>query len=287
MFSVVTPSFNMLSYLKRCNSSIADQGVAYEHIVVDGGSTDGSGEWLRDNPRIVSIIGKDKGMYDAVNKGFQRAQGDIISHLNCDEQYLPGALAFVGDYFDRHPEVDVIFGDGLIIRPDGTLLCYRKGTWPSATLLATTPMYMCTPQTFLRRRIIEDGELYDDSYKDVGDLEFYLRLIRKRYAIRHVSRFLSAFTMTGHNRMLCSEVVAPERARLMRAFPWWMTRFSKIWRLAGWGAKFAAGAYFQPGPLSYSLFVPEDVARRQTFSIACPSFRWRAIADLTNKRPIE
>lgn len=274
MISVVTPSLNMSSYLKRCHSSVADQGVDYEHIVVDGGSNDGTAEWLRGEPQIVSRIGKDKGMYDAVNKGFRLAQGSVISHLNCDEQYLPGTLSFVQDYFDRHPEVDVIFGGGLIIRPDGTLLAYRKGTWPSQALLVATPMYMNTSSTFIRRRVIENGEFYDDSYKDVGDLDFYLRLIRRGYSIKYVSRFLSAFTITGHNRMLRTEVVAPERARVLREYPWWMTCFGNIWRVAGWGAKFAAGAYFGPAVLSYSIFTP-DAQHRKDFIVRHPSFRWR------------
>lgn len=275
MHSVVTPSLNMLAYLKRCSASVADQGVAYEHIVMDGGSTDGTGEWLRHNPRILSSVAKDKGMYDAVNKGFRLARGTVVSHLNCDEQYLPGALSFVHDYFERHPDVDIIFGDLLIVRPDGTLICYRKGTWPSPALIVAR-MYMCTTATFIRRRVIDAGEFYDDSYTNVGDLEFYLRLIRKRYRIKHISRFLSAFTLSGHNLMLRSEVVAPERARLLRDLPWWMRRFDGIWTVAGWGAKFLSGAYFPPAELSYSLFMAGDAVRRTDFHETRPPFRWQA-----------
>src|SRR5437660_9009586 len=98
--SVITPSLNMLPYLKRCCASLADQeGASWEHIVVDGESTDGTVEWLRSQPHVASIIGKDQGMYDAINKGLAACTGDIVAYLSCDEQYLPGTLAYIDHYF--------------------------------------------------------------------------------------------------------------------------------------------------------------------------------------------
>jgi len=65
-------------------------------------------------------------MYDAVNRGLRRASGEILSYLNCDEQYLPGALPAVGAYFKRHPEVEMVFGNCLVVGPQGEFICYRK-----------------------------------------------------------------------------------------------------------------------------------------------------------------
>src|SRR5215471_17621511 len=105
----------MLEYLKRCCASVADQsGPPHEHIVVDGESTDGTVAWLRSQRHLTSIVGKDQGMYDAINIGLRVATGDIVAYLSCDEQYLPGALDFVAGYFASHPEVDGIFGDTLV-----------------------------------------------------------------------------------------------------------------------------------------------------------------------------
>src|SRR5262249_2079867 len=129
--SVVTPSLNMLGYLSRCCASVADQmGPLCEHLVVDGGSTDGTIDWLAGQRRIRSILGPDRGMYDAINKGFLASTGGILSYLSCDEQYLPGALQFVSTYFETHPETDVVFGDTLVTRPDGRLVCFRKAYQP-------------------------------------------------------------------------------------------------------------------------------------------------------------
>ena len=90
-FSIVTPSFRNSRWLKLCIASVADQqGVEFEHIVQDSCSDDGTQDWLPRDRRVKAFIEKDSGMYDAVNRGYRRAQGDILAYLNCDEQYLPG-----------------------------------------------------------------------------------------------------------------------------------------------------------------------------------------------------
>ena len=91
-FSVITPSFNPTPWLPLCIASVADQDVELEHIVQDAGSTDGTLDWLRDDTRVQTFVERDSGMYDGVNRGLRRATGDILSYLNCDEQYLPGCL---------------------------------------------------------------------------------------------------------------------------------------------------------------------------------------------------
>src|SRR5882757_299741 len=101
-FSVITPSFRNSNWLKLCVASVADQAVEVEHIVQDAGSDDGTLDWLSREPRVKAIVEPDSGMYDAVNRGLRRAQGDILSYLNCDEQYLPGALSAVEQFFSEH-----------------------------------------------------------------------------------------------------------------------------------------------------------------------------------------
>ena len=99
-FSVVTPSFNQLDWLELCIASVADQREtgSVEHIVCDGGSAGIEGFKERmlvrfpetKNYRLEFVVGPDAGMYDATNKGLRRANGEICSYLNCDEQLLPG-----------------------------------------------------------------------------------------------------------------------------------------------------------------------------------------------------
>jgi glycosyltransferase involved in cell wall biosynthesis len=276
--SVITPSYNMLPYLQRCAASVADQeGGRFEHIVIDGRSTDGSGEWLAKQDHIRSISEKDSGMYDAINKGLKLAKGKILAYLNCDEQYLPGTLGLVTDYFEKNPQVDMIFGDLLLIRPDGSLLAYRKGYWPRWYYIVTSHLYVLSCTMFFRRRIIEEGFFFDTGYRAAGDAEFVVRVLRSGFKARHIKRYLAAFTMTGKN-LSVDPAAIKERKRLSASPPFYI-KINK-WLLNGTRLmeKFFSGAYFQEKPLEYAVYVinPGDREnQRKTFSVNKASFRWK------------
>ena len=114
-FSIVTPSFRNSDWLKLCIASVTDQGMTLEHIVQDAGSDDGTLDWLTVDSRVRAFVERDSGMYDAMNRGLRRAQGEILACLNCDEQYLPGTLKAVSDFFERHPDVEMVFGDFVVV----------------------------------------------------------------------------------------------------------------------------------------------------------------------------
>ncbi len=275
--SVVTPSFNMLDYLQRCCASVADQElVVHEHIVMDGGSTDGTPDWLRTKPLLISRSQRDNGMYDAVNQGFRLARGEIVCHLNCDEQLLPNALHFVAEYFQGHPDVDVLFGDVLVVRPDGELIAYRKCYCPTEPIAFSAPLPVFTAAMFLRRRrIIANGFFYDPSYKDIGDVEFIIRLLRAGFRMQHVQQYLATFTVTGQNRSAHVTTIPAEVKRLTQQAPWYVSHFRPIWRFSGYGIKLLAGAYRQSSPIAYAIHTNPATAARTQFLARDPSFRWR------------
>ena len=172
-FSIVTPSYRNSEWLKLCVASVADQGVALEHIVQDAGSDDGTLDWLLADHRVKTFVEKDTGMYDAINRGFQRTQGGILAYLNCDEQYLPGALTAVRDFFAAHPEVDVLFADFVVVNSAGEYLFHRKVQTPLRNHLWVShlPAFSCA--MFFRRRIIhEQGILFNPRLRDVGEDRF-------------------------------------------------------------------------------------------------------------------
>lgn len=122
-FSIVTPSYNQAPYLRQTIDSVLSQHGAFalEHIVIDGGSTDGSVDLLRDidDPRLSWASEHDQGQAQAINKGIARATGDIVSYLNSDDLYVPGALAAVAQAFDEHPQATWLTGRCVIIDDHG------------------------------------------------------------------------------------------------------------------------------------------------------------------------
>ena len=108
------------------HTSVADQGVELEHIVQDSVSDDGTMDWLPQDARVKAYIEKDRGMYDAVNRGMRKAKGEIIAYMNCDEQYLPGALKAVWEFFVKHPRVEVVFADTVVVNEDGSSTVFAK-----------------------------------------------------------------------------------------------------------------------------------------------------------------
>ncbi len=116
--SLITPSFMQVAYLGQCLASVREQAYpSLEHIVVDGGSTDGSRTLIE---RAASDLawwcsGPDKGQSHAINKGLAHATGDVFGWLNSDDMLLPGALEVVGRAFAADPEL-IIFGGSRVIR---------------------------------------------------------------------------------------------------------------------------------------------------------------------------
>jgi glycosyltransferase involved in cell wall biosynthesis len=279
--SIITPSYNMLGYLQRCCASVADQtGPRHEHIVADGGSTDGTVDWLNAQPwgeRVSNIIGPDGGMYDAINKGLLASSGKIVAYLSCDEQYLGGTLGAVRVYFEAHPEVDVVFGDTLVTRPDGSLVCFRKAYTPLWPFIAASDLYNFPSSMFLRRRVVDAGDLFDPTFKDVGDAEYVIRLLRKGYRMATFHKYLSTFTLTGSNRSQAPSVRL-ERERLHRMLPAWVDRARVPLNVARLLVKLASGAYVERPPLRYSMYMSASDpqrSRRTSFETHAPSPRWR------------
>jgi glycosyltransferase involved in cell wall biosynthesis len=274
-FSIITPSFNSLTYLPRCVASIADQqGADSEHIIVDGGSREDTIKWLGRQRSLTWQSEPDRGMYDAINKGFKKATGDIVAYLNCDEQYLPSTLAEVAECFGRHPDVDIVFGDALLVRPDGSLLSFRKAyplRWP---YLMVGPLYVLTCATFFRRRIIDRGHLFNPEWRSVGDVEYFIRLLRAGVRSFHLRRYLAAFTMTGSNLSANMDSLMEYRA-LSRAVPLWVRSLTYGIRAARFAEKLLHGAYFHSGPVTYSIYDSHLTEARKLFSTRNASFRWK------------
>ncbi len=204
LFTIVTPSFRSSRWLKLCIASVADQQVEHEHIVQDSCSDDGTQEWLPKDPRVIAAIEKDTGMYDAVNRGLRKSQGQILAYLNCDEQFLPGALAAVQTWFEQHPHIEVAFADTLVVDEQGDYICHRQSVIPKKhhTLVGSN-LGVLTCAIFFRRSILDQhGLFFSERLKAIGDAEWVLRLLEHKISMGLMPVFTSVFTETGANLCL-------------------------------------------------------------------------------------
>src|ERR1041385_2893033 len=218
--SVVTPSFRSSKWLKLCIASVADQqGVAVEHIVQDSQSDDGTLDWLPQDRRVQAYIEKDQGMYDAINRGLARATGDLVAYLNCDEQYLPGILKAVVDFFEKHPETDALVADTIVTGTKGDYVCHRYGLAPhEAEMWVRFPVLSCS--FFLRnRRLKESGIKFDPQWRALGDFFWVLEMVRARFRFAVLPRFASVFADTGENLSLAPNSIREGQRKWQMASP--------------------------------------------------------------------
>lgn len=198
--SVVTPSYNQFEYLQCCVASVADQkGVEIEHIIQDAGTAADLTSWARSFPKTRLFIERDAGMYDAINRGLRRASGDVCAYLNCDEQYLPDTLRKVAQFFDAHPEVDVLFGDVVLIDPEGAPLSYRRVILPTLRHVRLVHLNTPTCATFFRKTLLDRGFYFDSKWKVIGDAVWLANLLENGVAMATLPQPLSVFTFTGEN----------------------------------------------------------------------------------------
>ena len=121
--SIVTPSFNQGAFIEQTICSVLDQSYPnLEYIIIDGGSRDESREVIRKYERHLSswVSEPDRGQSHAINKGLARATGALMTWLNSDDRYLPGALAAVAAAAVAHPDTHIFVGTGELVYPDGT-----------------------------------------------------------------------------------------------------------------------------------------------------------------------
>jgi glycosyltransferase involved in cell wall biosynthesis len=271
-FSVVTPSFRSSGWLRLCIASVADQAAESEHIVQDGGSDDGTLEWLLQDKRVKVFVEKDQGMYDAINRGLRRASGDILAYLNCDEQYLPGALRTVGDFFEQHPQVDVLFGDIVMVDVRGQYLCHRKVQVPLKYHTWVCHLSTLSCAMFFRRRLVFDREwLFDPRLRDVADGVWVLGLLQKGVKMAALGQFTSAFSCTGAN-MSTGPNARREARELFESAPFWARQARPLIVLHHRLRRLLGGMYFQR-PFAYAIYTRDSPAQRVVHEVTKPTVK--------------
>lgn len=304
LLTVVTPSHRQINWLTLCSASVIDQslpkGQFVEHLIQDTGSPgidefaiskgthcikngiredlDASGQ-----NRIVIFCENDNGMYDAINRGFQKSTGDILCWLNCDEQFLPGTLAKVARFFETQPNVDVLFGDALLVATSGEILSYRKAVIPSVLHTQLSHLNTLSCATFVRRRVLESGHFLKSDWKAIADAIWITDLQKHGFRMAAYPEPLSIFTITDENlgqtslayhEMLRWRKQASAFLPLLRPFVIASHRLQK----------FLSGAY-RKRAVSASLYTISNPDIRTTFHTKRAPFGWPKTSHAASSSP--
>ena len=181
--SIVTPVLNGMPWLPETVESVARQrgDVDVEHLIRDGGSTDGSREWLDAHAGLGYGVAmeKDAGQTDALVAGFAHATGDVLGWLNADDVLEPGALKRVREVFDAHPDAVIVSGSCLHIGPDGAILgAIPTPPRPEFDQLLRHPTNLAQPATFFRAEAYRRVGGLDRRYDLAMDVDLWFRLAR-------------------------------------------------------------------------------------------------------------
>lgn len=197
--SVITPSFNAASFLSATVESVLSQDYPVEYIVVDGGSTDGTIQILENyKNRVHYTSGKDKGPADAIHRGFSQASGEVLAWLGGDDLYEPGAVRQAAEYLAKHPEVDIVYGQGWWIDEGGSPIG-RYPTIPFDKRALEQDCFICQPAAFIRASAYRDCPI-DRNLKLSFDYDLWIRMSAKGYRFACLASHLANTRM--HRRTL-------------------------------------------------------------------------------------
>ncbi|WP_080506047.1 glycosyltransferase family 2 protein [Halorubrum sp. BV1] len=211
LVSIVTPSYNQSEYIEDTLQSVQNQTYKnIEHLVIDGGSNDGTQDILRkyeSEYNLQWVSESDEGQCDAINKGFSRANGDIIAWLNSDDVYFDTKVfERVVDYFHTHNE-DVIYGDEVLIDKASTITSVDARPKFDASKLSYR-ILLAQAASFFRREVIEQEKLRVDLHYCL-DHEYWLRLSQK-FSFRHVPDILAGFRVYDEQKSQTYDQISKE-----------------------------------------------------------------------------
>jgi glycosyltransferase involved in cell wall biosynthesis len=263
LVSILTPSFNQARFLGDCLASVQAQSYeSLEHVVADGGSSDGSVGLLKDaGAGITWWSSPDGGQGDALNRAFEASRGEIIGWINSDDAlFSTAAVATVVDEFVRNPQIDVVFGNAAHVSVDGLILReIRPHRRPDWSVLSPDASPLPQPATFIRRRAVERAGSYmtRTDFELVLDVELWLRLAANGAEFRHVDHVIAVDRDYGERKTRTLAERLQEEVDELASVYGLRVRRDPLARIRQWSRR--------------ALGVPDVVLWRQRYE---PAFPW-------------
>lgn len=201
--SIITPSFNSIHTIRETIESVRQQNYPnVEHIVMDGGSKDGTVELLKEYPHLRWVSEKDEGHYHAMNKGIGLATGELVNILNADDCFRPGALRAIGEALAAHPDWDGCFGDIVYVDGEGKEIYRREEAKFDYDVIRFSGVCYVIHQTLFVRRAVHDrlGLYRHKDFLNCCDGDFILQLGQARCHIGHVRALLVDYRYHEHGQ---------------------------------------------------------------------------------------
>ena len=284
-FLIITPSLNQLSLLEQAVKSVRDQAhdaITIHHHIQDGGSSDGTVEWLENQLRdeigytLTYKSEPDKGMYDAINRAVHGivlnngledkkkiSKQEIFAWLNADEQYLPDALLHISSCCKKLSNSAVITGDTILVDTLGNFLAFRKGLKLKKPYIQASHLYNLSCATFYYGDLFNRIGLFNDQLKAAADEEFLLRALHAGFQATHIREYLSTFMIRNNN--LGNSLIAQKEHRALKdkyALGRMKNIFINLLRITEKGLR---GAYREKLPLEYDLYLSGNESRTKKY----------------------
>jgi glycosyltransferase involved in cell wall biosynthesis len=217
LISIVTPSFNQDRYIEETIQSVLSQDYPHiEYMIVDGGSTDDTVNVIKKYESKLAwwVSESDKGQTDAINKGFARANADILAWINSDDTYEPGAFRSAVKYFQEHPDVGMIYGDCNYINESGKVIGKFNSAQTNYRYLRQGYTHIPQQTMFFRADLWKEAGPLDPSFYFAMDYDLWTR-IASRAQIRYIPQTWANFRLhTSGKTILADDRCWPEMIRV-------------------------------------------------------------------------
>ena len=201
MISIVTPVLNGKKFILKNIESIQKLNIPYEHIVIDGGSVDGTVEYIRKNyPDVIVVLQKNQcGMYAAIHEGFELAKYDYISWINCDDQIIAKNFQESVIYANKN-KYDLLYGDGDVLYLKSNRYNNCKSNPLGRFFLKKGILPFNQPSSIFSKSCYYRNVLDYEKFKIAGDLDMFMRMaFDENCKIYYFRKPLSVFVKHGNS----------------------------------------------------------------------------------------